>query len=153
MINLGVTGALQSGDVYTLYIFRIFQGILVGNFMTLVPTYISEITPKEMGSKFGIYPQISVVLGVLTAFVVGVVFTDSFNLELTPQPVPSNWQVETFWRVMLIIPVLPSILQLFFIFIGFIPESPYSLIVKNRREQARDVLGIFYEEQYVEQIL
>jgi hypothetical protein len=33
-----------------------------------------------MGSKFGVYPQISVVLGVLVAFVVGVIFTDSFGL-------------------------------------------------------------------------
>jgi hypothetical protein len=54
---------------------------------------------------------------------------------------------------MLIVPVLPSLLQLIFIAVGFIPESPYSLIIKNRREQARDVLSIFYEEQYVEQIL
>jgi MFS family permease len=37
---------LQTGDVYTLYIFRILQGVLVGNFMTLIPTYISELTPK-----------------------------------------------------------------------------------------------------------
>ena len=41
LINLGVTGAIQSGDVITLYIFRILQGVLVGNYMTLIPTYIN----------------------------------------------------------------------------------------------------------------
>jgi hypothetical protein len=61
--------------------------------MTLVPTYIGEITPKELGSKFGIYPQISVVLGVLTAFVLGVIFTSCFNLQYTPAPIPTDWQV------------------------------------------------------------
>lgn len=83
-------------------------------------------------------------LGVLIAFVVGVIFTNCFDLQYSPQPVPTDWQIETFWRVMLIIPIIPSILQLIFIGAGYIPESPYSLIVKNRREQAREVLGIFY---------
>jgi hypothetical protein len=48
--------------------------------MSLVPTYISELTPKELGSRFGVYPQVSVVLGVLVAFLMGVIFTDSFNI-------------------------------------------------------------------------
>lgn len=121
VLNLLITGALQIGDVYTLYIFRLLQGLLVGNFMTLVPTYISEITPKELGSRFGVYPQISVVLGVLVAFTLGVIFTDSFQQEKTNPPPLANWQIETFWRVMLAIPMLPSLLQLIFIGCGYIP--------------------------------
>lgn len=121
--------------------------------MTLVPTYISEITPKELGSRFGVYPQISVVLGVLVAFTLGVIFTDSFQQEISNPPPLAEWQIATFWRVMLAIPMLPSIIQLLFIIGGYIPESPHSLILKNRREQARDVLGLFYEEQFVEKIL
>jgi hypothetical protein len=54
---------------------------------------------------------------------------------------------------MLIIPIIPSIVQLICIGVGFIPESPYSLIIKNRRDEARDVFRLFYDEQYVEQIL
>lgn len=40
LANLLFTGLLQIGNVYVLYVFRILQGFLVGNFMTLVPTYI-----------------------------------------------------------------------------------------------------------------
>lgn len=93
VINLIVTGCLQIGNIYTLFIFRILQGVLVGNFMSLVPTYIGEITPKELGSKFGIYPQISVVLGVLVAFVLGVILTSSFNQQYNPAPALADWQV------------------------------------------------------------
>lgn len=96
-----MTGLLQIGDVETLFIFRFFQGVLVGLFMTLIPTYIGELTPKEMGSRFGVYPQISVVLGVLVAYLIGnVIFTNCFNLDNVPdgQTIPT-WQVETFWRV------------------------------------------------------
>ncbi len=135
LINLAVTGLLQVGDVETLYIFRFLQGVLVGNFMTLVPTYIGELVPKEYGSRFGVYPQISVVLGVLVAFMMGMIFTDSFGMlnYSTPDQL-QPWQREVFWRVLLGIPLLPSVFQLFFIMIGYIPESPHSLIVKNRKD-------------------
>jgi MFS family permease len=93
--------------------------------MTIIPEYIGDLVPKEVASKFGVYPQVSVVLGVLTSYVLGVIFTDT------------HADYELIWRFMLAVPALPSILQLFFIIIGFIPESPYSLIVKNRREDAR----------------
>lgn len=151
LANLLITGLLQVGDVYVLYIFRILQGFLVGNFMTLVPTYIGELTPKELGSRFGVYPQISVVLGVLVSFLMGVVFTNVFDIQ--NNTILAEWQWETFWRVQLGIPLLPSIFQLFFILIGYIPESPHSLIIKNRKESAREVLTLFYEESYVDQMV
>lgn len=100
LLNLVVTGLLQIGDVVTLYIFRILQGVLVGHFMTLIPTYIGELTPKELGSRFGVYPQISVVLGVLVAFVVGVIFTNALGINnLQNGQTLEQWQWETFWRV------------------------------------------------------
>jgi len=113
--------------------------------MTLIPTYIGELTPKELGSRFGVYPQISVVLGVLVSFLMGVIYTNVFDITSTTYPSSlSNWQWETVWRVQLGIPLLPSIFQLFFILIGYIPESPHSLIIKNRKETAREVLSLFY---------
>jgi MFS transporter, SP family, xylose:H+ symportor len=48
---------------------------------------------------------------------------------------------------------LPSLIQLFFLVIGYIPESPYSLIIKNRRDEARDVLSLYYKEEFVDKIL
>ncbi len=135
LINLAVTAVLQVGDVETLYIFRFLQGVLVGNFMTLVPTYIGELVPKEYGSKFGVYPQISVVLGVLVSFLLGMIFTDSFGmLAYTKADQVQPWQREVFWRVILGVPLLPSLLQLLFIACGYIPESPHSLIAKNRKD-------------------
>lgn len=152
LINLLVTGLLQVGDVETLYIFRFCQGTVAGLFMTLVPTYISELTPKELGSRFGVYPQVSVVLGVLVAFTMGVIFSDSYGINKNTQQL-DHWQWETFWRVQLGIGLVPSVLQLFFIAIGYIPESPHSLIVKNRKETAREVLALFYEDSFVDQMV
>ena len=119
VLNLIITGALQAGNVYILFIFRFLQGVLVGNFMTLVPTYISEITPKELSSRYGVYPQVSVVLGVLVSFSVGVIMYVSFNFFDATNYTDNNMNI--FWRVMLGIPLLPSIFQLFFIAINYIP--------------------------------
>ena len=48
-----------------------------------------------------------------------------------------NWQAETFWRVMFLIGLLPAFIQMILIFFGYIPESPSSLIKKNRKEEAK----------------
>lgn len=79
-----MTGALQFGGVITLFIFRLFQGMVAGVFMNFIPVYISELTPKEIGSRFGVYPQISVVLGVLFSYTVGIIITDVFGFEQLP---------------------------------------------------------------------
>ena len=151
LVNLLVTGLIQTGNVYTLYIFRMMQGVLVGNFMTLIPAYIAELTPKEYGSRFAVYPQISVVLGVLVSFSVGVVFTDAFNI--TSNSTLTEWQYKTFWRVQLGVPIIPSIIQLFLIAVGYIPESLHSLILKNRKESAHQVISLFYMDSFVDQVL
>ena len=41
---------------------------------------------------------------------------------------------------------IPCLIQLLLIAIGYIPESPYTLIVKNKKEEAKKVIALFYEE-------
>jgi len=90
-------------------------------------------------------------LGVLVSFTVGMIITDCFGYEFLPTNVPvqqlsiETWQASVFWRVMFGIGLLPSLIQILLIFIGYIPESPYTLITKNRRDDARAVLALFYE--------
>lgn len=91
-------------------------------------------------------------LGVLVSFTVGMIIIDCFDYQDLPTDIPveqvsvEGWQVNVFWRVMFGIGLLPSLIQIFLIFIGYIPESPSSLIIKNRRDDARAVLALFYEE-------
>jgi hypothetical protein len=40
VVNVIVTGVLQVPNIYVLFIFRLFQGVLVGNYMTLITEYI-----------------------------------------------------------------------------------------------------------------
>jgi MFS family permease len=88
VLSLLVTGALQYNEIVPLFVFRSFQGIVSGIWMTFIPAYIGELTPKEIGSRFGIYPQVAVVLGVLISFTVGMIMTDCFDYEFLPTDVP-----------------------------------------------------------------
>ena len=82
------------------------------------------------------------------------ILTNAFNYQNLPPGPPQDisvetWQTEIFWRVMLGLSNLPGVIQLILIFVGYIPESPTSLIKKNRREDAKKVLSIFYQDEYV----
>ena len=91
-------------------------------------------------------------LGVLVAYVVPMIMQNAFGYQLLPGDVPPssftvvNWQIELFWRLMLSLGMLFSLVQLFLIACGYIPESPTSLILKNRKEEAKEVLSLFYQD-------
>ena len=127
--------------------------------MNFIPMYINELTPKEIGSRFGIYPQIAVVLGVLAAYTTAMIITNCFDYQFLPtdervsQISIENWQSEVFWRVMLIISVLPGLLQILMVLVGYIPESPVYLIEKNRNDKAKEVMSLFYKEEFVDMAL
>jgi hypothetical protein len=89
------------------------------------------LAPKEIASKYGVFPQISVVLGVLTAFTIGVIYS------------VTGLENEIAWRLQFAFPILPLMIQFIGIFTGYIPESPHSFIMKNRREDAREILALF----------
>lgn len=88
ILSLIFTAALQFGGVTTLFVFRLLQGIICGVWMSFIPTYIGELTPRELGSRYGVYPQISVVLGVFVSFTVGMIIINCFDFQSLPSGVP-----------------------------------------------------------------
>jgi len=84
LLAIGVSAALQAGGVVVLFVFRGCQGVVAGMLMNFIPMYINELTPKEVGTRFGIYPQIAVVLGVLVAYTVAMIITNCFNYQFLP---------------------------------------------------------------------
>ena len=154
-MTIAFSAPLQAGGVVILFIFRALQGVACGIMMNFIPSYINELVPKEFGSRFGIYPQIAVVLGVLVAYTTAMIITNCFGYEFLHSNYEPliDWQAQTFWRVMLGIPNLPGLIQLLLVVTGYIPESPTYLIKKGKRDEAKKVLGIFYKADYVDKIL
>lgn len=49
------------------------------------------------------------------------------------------------WRIIVTANSLPIVILIILVLIKFIPESPHSLILKNRHEEAKKVIGLFHQ--------
>jgi MFS family permease len=85
---------------------RILAGVGIGISSSVVPLYISEISPKEIRGALGSANQVSINVGILLAIIAG--------LPLADNP--------AWWRTMFYLAAIPAVL----LFVGMVysPESP-----------------------------
>jgi sugar porter (SP) family MFS transporter len=101
-------------NFYVISVGRFFVGLGAGICSSVVPMYLSEISPVKLRGAIGVLPQLGIVVGILASQVLAV--------PLAGRP----WQ----WRVLLgWITVLP-IIQI--ILLPFCPESPKWLLIKRK---------------------
>ena len=111
----------------SLLAFRIIGGLGIGGSSVLAPMYIAELSPaKWRGRLVGLF-QINIVLGILVAYLSNFII-GRMNFGAVE------------WRWQLGIAALPAILFLIMLF--FIPRSPRWLAMKNRTDEALDVLRL-----------
>lgn len=78
LLNCGaliVEGMIQYPNLICLIVCRAFQGFFMGHFMTLIPAYISELSPKDVVGNFKVFNQLFFVSGILFAYLLGIVIT------------------------------------------------------------------------------
>ena len=102
--------------------YRLIGGLALGAVSVISPIYVAEITPPKVRGKFVSLYQLSIVFGILVAYLI------NYGLH----------DVDNNWRWMFGVGVFPSII--FFIGVFFIPESPRWLIRKGYKEKAKSVL-------------
>jgi sugar porter (SP) family MFS transporter len=125
---------------FTLFIaFRMLSGVAVGAAALVCPMYVAEISPAPIRGKMVSFYQLSIVIGILLAYLSNYLLLGSG---------------ENNWRWMFSSQSAPSLL--FFIGLFFVAESPRWLIGKNRTIEARSVLnrigGSSYAEREARQI-
>ncbi|KAI9086741.1 hypothetical protein K1719_031335 [Acacia pycnantha] len=103
---------------------RLIAGIGIGFGVMISPIYIAEISPNATRGTMTSFPEIFINIGILLGYVSNYAFSG-----LSPH---------INWRIMLAVGILPSVFIGFALFV--IPESPRWLVMKNRIEEARDVL-------------
>lgn len=129
LIGIGVlyfvsaVGAALANDPYTFALFRFIGGLGIGASTIAAPAYISEISPAEKRGRLVAMYQLSIVFGILIAFL-------------------SNYLLRNFgeesWRWMIGIAAIPSLIYV--IAVTLIPNSPRWLVVKGRIAEAEKVL-------------
>lgn len=123
---LGGLLMLWSPNIYVLLFARLVEGFGVGLALTLVPLYISEMTPPEMRGLLNTLPQFIGSSGMFISY--------CMVLGMSKMESPS-------WRLMLGVLSIPSAIYLILI-ICFLPESPRWLVSKGRMNEAKEVLQI-----------
>lgn len=134
-------GCAISPHITVLITFRLLGGIGVGMASTLVPVYISEVSPQRIRGKMVGGYQLAVASGILVVYLVNALIARSHG---------DQWNQDIGWRLMFLAGVIPGIL--FFIIMIFIPESPRYLVKVNKSDAAHDVLKRLYDEAVDEDI-
>ncbi|ORX65995.1 general substrate transporter [Anaeromyces robustus] len=129
---IGVIGQVSFGTVLTLCLGRLVSGIGAGIATTISPLYIAEISPKEIRGTLGVITSLGLQFGKFMACLY-----ETLCLKLI-----SNTTAQ--WRVALSGLAIPTIM--FLIVVWFLPETPRFLLMKNRDEEALEVLSKLREK-------
>lgn len=114
-------GLAFSTGANTLIIYRFIVGLAIGISSSVAPLYIAELSPRSMRGGLVTLNQLSITIGILLAFITGVLFAD-----------------EQSWRWMFGLACFPAAFQ--FIVMLFFPESPRWLLGKGEREKGTAIL-------------
>ncbi|PWG06627.1 D-xylose transporter XylE [Polaribacter aquimarinus] len=115
----------------TVFIFyRILGGIGVGLASMLSPLYIAEIAPADSRGKLVSFNQLAIVGGFMVVYFV--------NYFISKAGGSDEWLNEVGWRWMFASEVIPAGLFLGLLFL--VPDTPRSLVLRNKPEEALSVL-------------
>lgn len=126
--------------------YRIVGGIGVGLASMLSPLYIAEIAPASSRGKLVSYNQLAIVGGFMVVYFI--------NYFIAKNGGSDEWLNTFGWRWMFASEVVPA--SLFFGLLFFVPDTPRSLMLRNRPMEALEVLekvnGEFRGKRVLEEI-
>ena len=123
LFGISAIGTGLATNISTFIIYRFIGGLAVGAASVLSPLYISEIAPAAYRGRLIVTFQLSLVVGILLAFVV------DYNLIDIG---------ENNWRFMFISEIIPSLAFLILLFL--VKASPRWLVQIGQLKSAKEVL-------------
>ena len=142
LITIGVlyfisaVGAALANDPFTFAFFRFIGGLGIGASTIAAPGYITEISPPEKRGRLVAMYQLSIVIGILMAFL------SNFLLRNAG---------EDAWRWMIGVAAFPSLIYM--IAVLYIPNSPRWLAMKGKTAQAEKVLKVIAPHANINSLL
>lgn len=106
-------------------IFRFGIGWTVGTFVAVIPSYIRDMTSKNIAPYFGTAPIINESLGGLISFILGFALYEGTGV------------VRETWIIMCALNIIPLIIIIVCIKCDYVYESPIYLLKQNDRKQAQ----------------
>jgi len=122
----GIVLAAASPSFSVFVVARLLMGLAIGNSAVITPMYMAEVAPPESRGRILFLYQLSIVIGILVSFIVGVVVDSLVS------------GTDSSWRIMIAVGLVPAFVFLF----GMMrmPDSPRWLIEKGRFGQGHGIL-------------
>jgi SP family arabinose:H+ symporter-like MFS transporter len=126
---LSSLGAALASTFTILIVWRMLAGIGIGLTSLISPLYIAEMAPAHMRGKLVSVNQLAITIGIFVVYFVNAGIASSAS---------QAWNVDTGWRIMMGVGVLPSVLFL----LALIPakESPRWLYQHGKQADSLAVL-------------
>lgn len=119
-----------ASTVWVLIIARIIGGLGIGMASALSVTYITECAPPHIRGRLSSMYQLFTIIGLSATYFI--------NLGIVNMG-DNSWGVQTGWRYMLAVGVIPAII--FAVTLIFVPESPRYLARVGRNAEAKLILN------------
>lgn len=143
-------GCAVSGGFAELVICRIVGGIGIGVVSIISPLYISEVSITQYRGRLVSLYQLAITIGFLGAYLVNYQLLNIAKAGSPGDGLIEKIFVNEYWRGMLGMSAIPSLLFLVIIF--SIPESPRWLILKHQPERAFPILTRIYKNDALARI-
>ncbi len=144
LFTLSAMGCAISFSLDQLVLYRIIGGVGIGIVSIVCPLYISEVSPASHRGRMVSLYQLAVTTGFLGAYLANYYLLRLSTDYVFSDALPAKILGAEVWRGMLGAEMLPALL--FFAVIFFIPESPRWLIVKQREQDAQQILSKIYTD-------
>jgi SP family xylose:H+ symportor-like MFS transporter len=128
-IGFSHPGGLGAAALTPFVIYRILCGVAIGIASMLSPLYIAEIAPSAVRGRLVSFNQLSIVVGILIAFVA------NYGIAAMGD---TSWLHSVGWRLMLGSEAVPALL--FLVLLIGVPDTPRWYVQRGQVEKARDVL-------------
>ncbi|WP_030016335.1 MULTISPECIES: sugar porter family MFS transporter [Micrococcales] len=136
-------GAGLAFNEWDLTAWRVIGGLGIGIASVTAPAYIAEISPKDSRGRLGSMQQLAITIGIFVALLSDAVIANSAG-----GAVNQLWFGIEAWRWMFIVGVIPAVV--YGIVSWGLPESPRSLVLQGKVEDAHRVLETIVASDKVE---
>lgn len=134
---LSAIGCMLATNAFWLISFRLVGGLGIGVASMICPLYISEISPPAFRGRMVALYQLAITIGIVAAYLSNsVLLKSSVNHDFTG--FIKYILVDDIWRSMIGLGLIPSLI--FWLGLFFIPESPRWLMLKGKKDKAKEVL-------------
>lgn len=125
-------------NFFTLLAGRFIMGVCIGGYFTVVPLFITELSPKSIAGPLGVVTQFLRMIAILIAVSLGF---------MVPYASDEDALTTQIWRYIFGLPIVFSMIQLALFMIVFTHDTPTFYELTNQQEMYHRAMSRLYKNQ------